>query len=225
VIPRADFAWWVDHFIWTYDPKRLDLTTRPFVLFPKQRELASWIQGLIDQREEGLLEKSRDVGASWIMAMFALHKWLFEPGFRTTFGSFKQEKVDQIGNSDSIFEKIRIAMEMLPRWMMPDGWKPSDHDNYMRLLNPENGNQITGEVGLQMGRSGRSSLFCIDEAAFLEHFKSVARAVSSNSDARIWTSTANGMAGGFYDKREATRQRDPNLVFKIHWRDDPRKTE
>lgn len=225
VIARADWIWWIDRFVWTYDPKRLELTTRPFVLFRRQRELAGWLQSIVERKQEGVLEKSRDVGASWMLAMFALHRWLFVPGFRTTFGSYKQEKVDRLGDSDSLFEKIRMALDLLPWWMRPAGWRPGEHANYMRLLNPQNDNEIVGEVGLNMGRAGRSTLFVVDEAAFLDHSKAVARAISANADARIWVSTANGMANGFYLKREAALRRDPTVVFRFHWRDDPRKTE
>jgi phage terminase large subunit len=185
--------------------------------------MASWLESIVARRCEGVLEKSRDVGASWMMALFALHRWLFTPGFRTTFGSYKQEKVDRIGDSDSIFEKLRIAVDMLPQWMMPAGWQKAQHDNYMRLLNPENGNEIVGEVGQQMGRGGRSTWFVVDEAAFVDHLKAAMRAVSANADAKVYASTANGMANSFYVKREATLHRDPTLLFRFHWRDDPRK--
>lgn len=225
VVSSADFCWWVDHFIWTYDPEDLSLTTKPFVLFPRQRELATWFAWIVAERHEGVLEKGRKVGASWMMGMYALHKWLFVPGYRTTFGSYKQEKVDRIGDYDSLFEKIRVAIDMLPRWMLPAGFRGSEHDNYMRLLNPQNGNQIVGEVGANMGRGGRSTAFFLDEAAFLEHAGASFRAISENSEAKVFASTANGMANAFYQKREATIIRDPQLVFRLHWRDDPRKSD
>jgi hypothetical protein len=68
-------------------------------------------------------------------------------------------------------------------------------------------------------------LYVVDEGAFLDHAKAVARAISANADARIWVSTANGMANGFYDKRQGAVRRDPTLVFRFHQRDDPRKAE
>ncbi len=223
----GDVVLWCNDFVWTYNPNDLDLPDKPFVLFERQAQLMRWVESIISRHEEGILEKSREIGASWCMAMFALHRWLFAPGFRTTFGSFKEQKVDRRGDADSIFEKIRIAIDMLPSWMRPDGYKPSEHDNYMRLLNPENGNQIIGEVGENMGRGGRSSLFVLDEGAFIEHARVVNRAISRNAEARIWASTPSpsGMASVFYEKRQRSLARDPSLVFRFHWSDDPRKTE
>jgi len=220
-----DPAGWIDDWAWSYDPRQLDMPDLPFRLSQRQRELVTWLVGVVDRGEESVLEKGRDLGVSWIMALFALNRFLFVPGFKTTFGSYQADKVDHIGDPDSIFEKMRIAMDMLPEWQWPKGWDKTRHDNYMRFVNPENGNTVIGEVGKQIGRGGRSTLMIVDEAAFVEHFRSAARAVSANADAKVWASTANGMANGFYLKRETTRARDPSLVFRFHWRDDPRKTE
>jgi hypothetical protein len=222
-----DVVQWINDWVFTYDPNALELTDKPFVLFPRQVEMMRWVEEIIQRREEGILEKSREIGASWCMAMFALHRWLFKPGFRTTFGSYKAEKVDLRGDSGSIFEKLRIALDMLPSWMRPDGYRPSEHDNYMRLLNPANGNQIIGEVGDNMGRGSRSSLFVLDEAAFLENARAANRAISRNADARIWASTPSplGMASVFYGKREHAIERDPTLVFRFHYSDDPRRDD
>lgn len=223
----VDVAEWINDWCWSYSPKDLTIPTEPFQLSLKQAEMIRWIDRLILEGQEGVLEKSRDVGVSWTLALYALNRFLFVPGFKTTLASYEAAKVDHLGDPDSLFEKIRIAMDMLPRWQLPQGWDVARHDNFMRLVNPENDNTIVGEVGRNIGRGGRSTLLIADEAAYLEHFPSAARAVSANADAKIWASTApaNGMANGFYLKREATRQRDPTLLFRMHWRDDPRKTE
>lgn len=215
-----------NNWVWTYDPKAAaeGLPTHlPMDLFPRQEELLQWIAERVLKREDGLVEKSRDIGFTWVTGGFALHRWVFHPGFKSTFGSRKAEYVDRIGDLDSIFEKIRMIRRNLPRWMLPDGFDTRQHDNHMLLYNPANDNTIRGEAGDDMGRGGRSSAYFIDEAAFIEHAERVEAATSANTDVRIWGSSANGTGNHFYRKR-FSGQLPAEQIFRYHYSDDPRKT-
>src|SRR5262245_1228167 len=79
---------WFDHWAWTYNPKLAtqagEIPHRPFDLFPRQREMLKWLEARVTAREDGLLEKSRDIGFTYGAGGFALHRWLFVPGFKTT---------------------------------------------------------------------------------------------------------------------------------------------
>ena len=219
-----DACWWFNNFCWTYDPRGTSNglpAYLPFDLFPRQEELVRWLEDRVAEGKEGLVEKSRDVGWTWVAAGFALHKWLFAPGFKTTFGSRKEVYVDRIGDPDSIFGKLRLLLDRLPHWMLPPGLTRSEHDNYMRLINPANGNAITGEAGDNMGRGGRSTLYIVDEGAFIEHADKVDAAIVANANTRIWASSVNGTGNVFYRKRHAGHI----PVFRFHWSDDPRKDE
>lgn len=215
-----------DNWFWTYDP-RLAHGGRPahipLDLWKRQGELIDFLDLCVRRREDGLVEKSRDIGFTWIAGGYALHAWLHVPGFKTTFGSRKAEYVDRLGDPDSIFEKIRMLLRSLPVWMYPQGFDWKQHDNSMRLVNPTNGNVIRGEAGDDMGRGGRSTLYVLDEAAHIEHADRVDAATSANSDVRIWASSVNGMGNTFARKRFG--QMRPDQVFRFHWSDDPRKDE
>ena len=217
-----DCCWWFNTFGWTYDPRggAEGLPAYlPFDLFPRQAELIRWLDDRVSNAEEGLVEKSRDVGWTWVAAGYALHKWLFTPGFKTTFGSRKEVYVDRIGDPDSIFGKLRLILDRLPHWMLPQGLNRAEHDNFMRLLNPATGNAITGEAGDNMGRGGRSSLYIVDEGAFIEHADKVDAAIVANANTRIWASSVNGTGNVFYRKRHAGHI----PVFRFHYSQDPRK--
>ena len=219
-----DCAWWFNTFAWTYDPRAPTKglpAYLPFDLFPRQEELIGWLDARVDRGEEGLVEKSRDIGWTWLAAGYAVNKWLYRDGFKTTFGSRKEIYVDQSGNPDSIFGKIRLLLDRLPFWMLPPGLNRSEHDNHMRLLNPANGNAITGEAGDNMGRGSRSTLYFVDEGAFIERAEKVDAAIVANADTRIWGSSANGTGNVFYRKRHSGHI----PVFRFHWSDDPRKDE
>jgi phage terminase large subunit len=223
---RRDVLYWFANWAWTYDPRAAEQGTAhiPLDLFPRQIEMVKWLDARVAMREDGLLEKSRDIGFTWVAGGYALHKWLFQPGFKTTFGSRKGEYVDRIGDPDSIFEKIRMMLRALPGWMLPENFKAFEHDHHMLMLNPQNENTIRGEGGDEMGRGGRSSIYFIDEAAFIERAERVEASTSANSDVRIWGSSVQGMGNLFARKRFGGGLR-PDQIFRFHWTDDPRKTQ
>ncbi|MEO6532857.1 MAG: hypothetical protein ABIO06_04695 [Pseudolysinimonas sp.] len=222
----SDILYWFDHYVWTYDPRLVGKPGGAFVqfkLWPKQREAILWLRDRATANEEGLLEKSRDVGATYLTAGFSLHQWLFVPGFKATFGSRKVDYVDKKDNPDSIFAKLRIMLDRLPADMLPVGFNRTQNDNYMRLVNPETSAVISGEGGEDMGRGGRSSMYVVDEAAFVPNAETVEKALSGNTDCVIWVSSVNGMGNLFARKRHSILK--PHQIFRLHWRDDPRKTE
>jgi hypothetical protein len=212
------------NWCWTFDPRvAVDggLAFMPFDPYPRQLDWLAWMDERLRKRDEGLVETSRDVGFSWLSGGFALHKWLFVPGFKTTFGSRKEEYVDKSGDPDSLLEKVRMMFFQLPKWMWPKGFTAGKCFNYMRLINPENGNIIRGEAGDQMGRGGRSTMYFIDEAAFIERADRVNASTSANVDVRIWGSTVNSPGDLFARKRHRL---PPEQVFIFDYRDNPLMT-
>jgi phage terminase large subunit len=225
-------VYWFNNYVWTYDPrlvgeKNADGSAKsPYVrfqLWPRQEEFIHWLHERVQRNEEWLTEKSRDTGVTYLCAGYSLNRWLFSPGFKATFGSRKAEYVDKSGQPDSIFEKLRIMGRRLPDWMLPEGFSWTAHSLFMRMINPETGAMISGEGGEDMGRGGRSSLYVVDEAAFVPNAESVEKALSGNTDCVGWVSSVNGMGNLFARKRHSILKSDQ--VFRLHWRDDPRKTE
>lgn len=211
---------WVNDWVFSYDPRRKP-SILPFRLFPKQEEYLTWRQEIRKGRQNGVVEKSRDVGCSWLAIVHHLHCWLFEDGYKGSLGSRKESYVDQIGNIDSLLEKARFILRNLPQWMLPEGFEWSTHDNFCKLINPANGSTITGESGASMGRGGRSSVYDLDEAAFIEHFHKTDAALSNNSDCIFYVSSVNGH-NEFYKKR---MNYPGECVFTFRWQDDPRKNQ
>ena len=209
-----------DWFI-TYEPRRLAGSIIPFVLWPRQREFIAWLHARVLAREDAIVEKSRDMGVTWLCVAYATWMWRFHQGSKFTFGSRKAQLVDRLGDPDSILEKVRMILRYLPPELLPGGFNVDEHANLFKIRNPENGSLIAGEGGKEMGRGGRSTIFCIDEAAFLEQPERVDAAISHNSDVKIYVSTAGPAGGPFYRKRHSRQF----PVFSFHWHSDPRKGE
>jgi len=217
---------WINDWINAYDPRRSaqgKSATVPFVLWPRQVELVHWLVGLIRREEDGLIEKSREEGASFLCSALALHHWRFFSGFKAGFGSRKESLVDRKGDMDSIFEKIRHMLTGLPEEMLPVGFDLDRHANHLKIRNPENGSSITGEGGDNIGRGGRNTVYFLDESAFLEHSQLVDAALSQNTKVRIDLSTPNGVGNSFYRRRFELLQ--PHQIFELDWRHDPRKSK
>ena len=68
----------IQHWGVTYDPRNAshDLpTTMPFILFPKQIEFIEFLSDCLYARESGLVEKCRDMGATWLCVAFSVWGW------------------------------------------------------------------------------------------------------------------------------------------------------
>lgn len=168
---RANPRAWINDFGVTYDPRNAGSarpTLMPFVTFPRQDDLITFLYGCLEGNTSGLIEKCRDMGATWISAAVSWHLWLFEPGVAVGWGSRKEQLVDKLGDPDSIFEKIRILIRYTPPEFLPAGFSDKEHMPFMRIINPENGSTITGEAGDNIGRGGRKRLFFKDEAQPLD---------------------------------------------------------
>ena len=208
----------------TFDPRNVERglpAVVPFVLFPKQEEFIDWVEAKWRGREDGLAEKSRDMGVSWLCVSIAVWMWLFHPGTVVGFGSRKEEYVDKIGDPKSLFWKIRQFIMLLPVEFRPVGYDETKHAPHMRVLNPENGAAIVGEAGDNIGRGNRTSIYFKDESAYYEHAAAVDAALSQTSNCKIDVSTPNGPGNPFHSKRYAGRI----SVFTFHWKDDPRKDQ
>lgn len=206
----------------TFDPRNAEIglpTTVPFLLFPKQAEFIVWVVDHWRGRKDGLAEKSRDMGVSWLCVGLAVWLWRFHAGTVTGFGSRKEEYVDKIGDPKSLFWKIRQFINLLPSEFQPRGYVEGRHAAYMRIVNPENGSAIVGEAGDNIGRGNRTSVYFKDESAFYERPEAIDAALSQTSNCKIDVSTPNGNGNPFYRKRHGGKV----SVFTFHWTDDPRK--
>lgn len=218
---RTDPVHWFNHWIWTYDPRGMAFglpANIPFVLRPKQVELVAWLSEREDTQTHGLIEKSRDEGMSYVVLGFFLHRWLFVEGFAGGVGSRKEELVDKKGDPKTLFHKFRDMFSKMPDWMKPKGFVEKVHDNYMRIINPDNGATLTGEAGDNIGRGGRTTMYFLDEWAFVERQEAVDAAISQNTNVHIKGSTPNGI-DRFHQDRFSGRY----SVFTMPWRENPDK--
>src|SRR5215217_9535988 len=94
----ADF---ITDFGVTYDPRNIERglpAMVPFILMPRQREWVEWVVAKWRGQESGLVEKTRDMGMSWLSIATACTLCNFHDGMTFGFGSRKEEYVDKLGH-------------------------------------------------------------------------------------------------------------------------------
>ena len=226
---------WIEDWCVTFDP-RLKSRSKviPFILFPKQKDFVRWLHALWKNDINGLAEKCRDIGATWLCCAFSVWLWLFHPGSAIGWGSRKKELVDHRGDPKAIFTKIRQIIQWLPKWMLPQGFIWRTHSTEMKILNPDNDSSIIGEIGDQIGRGGRTTIYFKDESAHYEHPDLIEAALGDNTNVQVDISSVNGSANVFYRRRMAGvvwESANDNMakgkvsVFIFDWRDHPGKTQ
>ena len=203
----------------TVDPKNVERglpSVIPFILFPKQAEWVDEVIGHWKNQKPLLTEKTRQMGFSWLSMALACTLCMFNEGMSIGFGSRKEEYVDRIGDPKSLFQKARMFMQTLPK-EFHGGWDSA----HMRINFARTGATITGEAGDNIGRGNTTSIYFVDESAFLERAQLVEASLSQTTNCRIDISTPNGLANPFAEKRFSGKVD----VFTFHWRDDPRKDD
>lgn len=226
---------WINHWVDTYDPRNVGkpgMTTRiPLILFPRQEVLVWFVLACMLGDAAGLVDKSRDMGATWVLLAVSAWLWVFFPGMAIGWGSNNLDSVDKIGDPDSIFEKLRALIRLLPDCFRPAAEEGVDLKHTV-CRNPDNGAVISGQGGKNIGRGGRRRIYFVDESDFLEYAEAVEASLSENTRCRIDLSTPSGLGTVFQRTREAGAEwapgaavrRDVANVFILDWRDHPAKS-
>lgn len=218
-----DVLFFTNVFVNTYDPRRKELKDVPFITYPFQDEVMLWDKNIAINQEDNLIEKSRDMGCSWMFVVNDIHDWLFsQQKIEIRWGSRKEDYVDKRGDMDTIFEKFRHIIKFLPYWLLPKGYSDKEHDNHMRLINPETDSSISGEsTNANFGRGGRKYRIRFDEFAFWESDQAAWQSAADSTNCRTALSTPNGSSNKF-----AQLTQNKSIKRKtLHWTLHPEKVK
>lgn len=222
---KRDFGFFADNFLWTYNPKKRPANL-PFILYPRQREYAIWMDNLIHDKEDGFVDKARDVGATYTTMCFLLWKWMFDEGFAAHVGSRKEELVDKKGSVGSLFHKLDYNIQRLPLWMLPKDFIFPRHRNRMALLNPENGNTITGESSnINYGRGDRKTINFLDELGFWEDPRPAWESCGDTTNTRLCVTTPPQAGQNSFVYKLKTGRSGRVQVFEFDYNDVPEKDQ
>jgi len=210
-----DPLFYINTFVYTFDP-RLEPNVIPFITYAFQDHAVHRIIKAIDEGRDLAIEKSRDMGVSWVVLAVLEWYWKFRNRQSFLLLSRKEELVDKTDSMDALMPKIDFIHEYQPRWMN------DPHRLNLHLANIENKSVIDGEsTNGDAGRGGRRKAIAIDEAAAVQNGFEVNAATSQTTNCRIWISTPKGKGNEFYDI--ITEKRCEILTF--HWTMHPEKAK
>jgi len=222
--PAEGCIFFIENFGFTFDPRPHAIEKHmPFILFDYQKEAIRDTIADIENGDDTVIEKSRDMGMTWIIFTYIpLWYWLFKDGSNFLLGSYKEALVDD-KSIDSLFGKIEYALTSLPKWMLPNGFKLNKHRTHMKLINPATNNAITGDtMNPKFGRGARKTAIMFDELAFWDYAKDAWESGGDSTSTRIANSTPNG-----YNFFAMLREGDAGNanIQTYHWKQHPLKDQ
>lgn len=240
-LAQKDWHLFFNLFLWTYDP-RPDAYPHhfPFVTWPYQDKFLSWlVNDIIEYSYEdkggrrrvgrdGFVDKSRDMGASWLVIGIIVWYWCKDDaGNDFRLGSRKQDYVDKLGDMDTLMEKARYLLSRLPWWLLPPGFKMDKHTKLLQITNPLTGCTIVGEANNpNFGTGGRRKMILLDEFSKWEQTDDKAwTSCAQATNTRLALSTPWGTSERKFHKlhEEAKQGRIPH--HRMHWSAHPFKDD
>jgi len=162
-----------------------------------------------------VIDKSREMGASWLVLAYMLHQWRFIKGRNFILLSRKEELVDTRYVVDSLFGKVDYMISFLPSWMRPEINRAEN-----RLANLNNNNTFTGETTSQFsGQSQRAAACLIDEAAKIPNLEAISRNMGETVVVQFHVSTPDKTGIAF----TRIRNNPATTLIPLHWSRHPEK--
>ncbi|MCP4902977.1 MAG: hypothetical protein GY906_38935 [bacterium] len=214
---KRSLLFFVNTFVWTFDPRNTQGFGKehpqiPFCSYPFQDETLWTLQHAIGNEDVGI-EKSRDMGASWMCLLAFDHRWRFTDLQSFLIVSRIEDLVDKTGEPDCLFWKL----DFIERWL-PPFIKPRYARQKLTKVNIDNGSTITGaSTTSETSRGGRKTSILFDEFAAVQDGHAMLSSSRDSTNSRIFNSTVKGQ-NAFYD----IMQRVKNKIT-LHWSRHPKK--
>ena len=237
-ICKRSFLVFCNLFLFTYRPiehtehgKRADFNPYlPFITWPVQDDAADVLiksTGMgKDPSYEVCVDKSREMGASWLCLAIMVWFMLFYANTTSLCASRKEDLVEKTrseteetsevvrGDQDTLFWKIDVLLHFLPFWM-----KPQMHRTKMHVQNLDNASTIDGETTQgDLARGGRRLIIMLDEAAAIDELKDIESSVMDAGTTVWYVSTP--LAGSWYSEIVASGK---TRLITLGWWDHPDK--
>ena len=174
---------------------------QPMITWPIQDKLLLSFEEAVDKGEDRLIDKARDMGASWCCINFFDWITIFRPkATESLFMSRNEDYVDKPGNMKALYQKLDYIHSWLPEWMRPpDCFLGQANRRHMHWNNPLTGSTIDGESTTKHAARGDKRLL-----ALLDEFGAVqngaAMRMSSRDAALVRIVNSTSVPGSEYNK-------------------------
>ena len=219
---RRDIVFFTDVFVWQFNPNAIgegSFENGPFITWDLQEELVEEILYCIQERRDLVIEKSREMGASWLCLIVMVWFTLFHRYKKFLCVSKDADAVDS-ADADSLFWKIDFILEHLPDWL-----KPKISRVKFRISNKGYKSAITGVASTgDIGVGGRATAVFVDEFSLIKKDFQVLHHTANTTGCRIFNGTHRGTGTAL---AKITDPESPTAAFirkfKMHWSRHPDK--
>jgi hypothetical protein len=267
---KRSFIFWLNLFGWTYrvrivttDGREVPLNAAklmhpetgkmvgrpsahlPFITWPIQDEVGQDLIDCIDNGEDALVDKSRDMGASWMICAVGAYMFLFREHCHIYYTSRTEQLVERSGDPQTLFWKIEYMLERQPYWLKPHIPKGDDrrmtplpsgayqmmksggrtpYRQRLLFINPQRNNSIAGFAATgHVGRAARGAVVFFDELASMEQAGDAWISAADTAACRVANSTPLG-AGTTYSRlyHTGTVSGSPKIL-ELDYRHHPEK--
>jgi hypothetical protein len=221
---EEDPLFWINGFVFQYNPLLRGSEAGPFILWESQRRALKDEPGIFDAMNKGYdltVQKSREEGGSYLVLLAFMHRWRFRRRQKFLCISHKEELVENPGDHDALFTKVEYVLENLPKWMR-GGWEKDNFDTRRKrfFFCPESRGVWTGlATTKKVTIGGRYAAVMLDEFAHIEFGSAIRHRTAATTRCRIFVSTHAGAGTEFNLLCE-----NPRIAkVVLHWTDHPRK--
>ena len=217
---KRDILFAFNLWFWTFDT-RTESKHLPFITYPFQDEAITKLNDAISIGRDVFIDKSRDMGATWLVLGTFTWRFLTQMGEEFRVGSRKEDFVDKVGDMGSLFEKMRYLLNRLPWFLLPQGFDAKRDMPYMKIVNKDLGSAVIGEATNEnFARGDRKKAVLFDEFQTWEKGDEAWRSASDATPCKIALGTPQGEGNKF-----AELHRTEEVKTKIHliWWTHPKK--
>ena len=220
---QQDLLFYVAVFVWTYDTRDKQAPRRPFIPWKYQEKALLEVAAAIGNWDL-LIEKSRDMGASWMIIIVMEWFWHFYGHHDLLMVSRNEDYVDKRGNKKALMWKLDFIHELQPSWLLPGarrlGWNDPNRKAF-HLRNPLTDSVIDGEATTaELGSGDRRSGALMDEVSKwpLAIASKAVTAMQDVTPCRIFNFTPRGRGNAAWEITRTDIRR-----LRMHWADHPIK--
>jgi len=219
---KRDILFYINSMVYQFNPLVIgEESVGPFITYPFQEKvllmeppIGEGILWCFTNRKTAVIEKSREMGASWLLLIVQDWLCMFHPHIQSLNISRSEEAVEDYSR-DCLFEKIRFMHEHIPDWMKGDIQERKKHFKFKRTGSETTGVASTG----RSGAGGRATVALIDEFSLIKEDVQVRRNTASIADCRFFNGTHLGVGTEFYNLTQT-----PEIVqIQLHWTRHPKK--
>ncbi len=222
-----DILFYINSFVWQFNPKKRGHQVGPFLTWDFQEELLlarpeTWTgrgpeRGILwayDHNRTVVVEKSREMGLSWLFLIFQDWLCIFSEYSQCLNISRSADAVD-CKSPDSLFWKLRFMHKYLPDWLVGKIVQQDMYIEYQKSNSWTTGEASTGRAGI----GGRAAVIFVDEYSQIKEDIQVRQGTANTSDCRFFNGTHQGTDTEFYRMTQSPEV----LKLVAHWSQHPDK--